>query len=100
MLAHEGGRLGVARVSGEPLLGLLFRILSAPVEVCRGYGLALRLLHQPLLVLKVISLYLLGLLEELIVRRIVDNNAALVVLVERVLCLLLALVGCVLSELR
>ena len=79
VLPHEGGRLGVARFSGEPLLSLLFHVLSAPVEVCRGYGMALRLLHQPLLVLKVLSLYillaelfqigvyLLGLLEELIV---------------------------------
>ena len=66
-LRHEGGRLGVARFSGEPLLSLLFHVLSAPVEVGRGYGMALRLLHQPLLVLKVLSLYLLGLLEELIV---------------------------------
>jgi len=67
VLRHAGGRLGVARFSGEPLLSLLFHVLSAPVEVGRGYGMALRLLHQPLLVLKVLSLYLLGLLEELIV---------------------------------
>ena len=92
VLTDEGSGLRVASLSHESLLCLLLGIIvRAFHELVGGDGLTLRLLHCFVLVLQALLLHFLRLLEELIFSRLVHDDAALMVLVERVL--LLTLVG-------
>lgn len=100
MLANEGGGLGVACLSYESLLCLLLGIVvRAPDEVVGGDGVALRLLHRFVWVaVQGLLLDLLRLLEELVFSLVIDDNPALMVLVER--GLLLTLIGYLIRKLR
>ena len=93
----KGSRLRVAGLRYEPLLCLFLDV----IWMCVGGRncMTLRLLHCFVVALKTLLFHLLCLLEELNFSRVINDDAALVVLVESVLRLLLVLIGYFLRKL-